>query len=128
MPASQLKASTTGRALLPLSPSQASSPNRNTAHTATPPAAALPAANHHPCLRPATQTPYVPPIQHIQPYELVVDQPLSATPNAVDRWHVQPDMTVIYERRTGKFEEARVLTASTLRDTSLWVKVPPALT
>jgi hypothetical protein len=46
-------------------------------------------------------------------------------PNAVDRWHVQPDMTVIYERRPGQFEEARVLTASTLRDSPLWIEVPP---
>ena len=46
-------------------------------------------------------------------------------PNAVDRWHVLPDMTVIYERRPGEFEEARVLTASTLRDRPLWVEAPP---
>lgn len=39
---------------------------------------------------------------------VVADQP-----NAVDRWHVLPDMTVIYERKPGEFEEARVLTAST---------------
>lgn len=45
-------------------------------------------------------------------------------PNAVDRWHVMPDMTVIYERRPGEFEEARVLTASTLRDRPLWVVIP----
>ncbi len=32
--------------------------------------------------------------------------------NAVDRWHVLPDMTVIDERRPGEFEEARVLTAA----------------
>ncbi|SFW50239.1 hypothetical protein [Amycolatopsis australiensis] len=44
-------------------------------------------------------------------------------PNAVDRWHVLPDMTVIYERRPGEFEEARVLTASTLRDRPAWVEV-----
>jgi hypothetical protein len=49
---------------------------------------------------------------------VVADQP-----NAVDRWHVLPDMTVIYERRTGEFEEARVLTASTLRDRPLWVEL-----
>jgi hypothetical protein len=48
---------------------------------------------------------------------VVADQP-----NAVDRWHVLPDMTVIYERRPGEFEEARVLTASTLRDRPLWVE------
>ncbi|OXM63091.1 hypothetical protein [Amycolatopsis vastitatis] len=42
---------------------------------------------------------------------------------AVDRWHVLPDMTVIYERRPGEFEEARVLTASTLRDRPSWVEV-----
>lgn len=39
-----------------------------------------------------------------------------AQPTAVDRWHVLPDMTVIYERRSGEFEQARVLTAATLRD------------
>jgi hypothetical protein len=47
---------------------------------------------------------------------VVADQP-----DAVDRWHLMPDMTVIYERRPGEFEEARVLTASTLRDRPLWV-------
>jgi hypothetical protein len=43
--------------------------------------------------------------------------------DAVDRWHVMPDMTVIYERRPGEFEEARV----TLRDRPLWVALtnPP---
>jgi predicted Rdx family selenoprotein len=49
---------------------------------------------------------------------VVADQP-----NAGDRWHVLPDMTVIYERRPGEFEEARVLTASTLRDRPLWVEL-----
>ncbi|MET8848018.1 hypothetical protein [Amycolatopsis sp. NPDC004625] len=44
--------------------------------------------------------------------------------NAVDRWHVLPDSTVVYERRPGEFEEARVLTASTLRNRPLWVEVP----
>ncbi|WP_410640706.1 hypothetical protein [Amycolatopsis sp. lyj-346] len=44
-------------------------------------------------------------------------------PNAVDRWHVLSDMTVIYERRPGEFEEARVLTASTLRDRPLWAEL-----
>ncbi|MCR6485527.1 hypothetical protein M8542_22110 [Amycolatopsis sp. OK19-0408] len=43
-------------------------------------------------------------------------------PNAVDRWHVQPDATVIYERRPGEFEESRMLTASTLRDSPLWIE------
>jgi len=50
---------------------------------------------------------------------VVADQP-----HAVDRWHVLPDMTVIYERRPGEFEEARVLTAATLRDRPLWVEAP----
>lgn len=50
---------------------------------------------------------------------IVVDHP-----NAVDRWHVLSDMTVIYERRPGEFEESRVLTASTLRDRPLWTELP----
>ena len=49
---------------------------------------------------------------------VVADQP-----NAVDRWHVLPDMTVVYERRPDEFEEARVLTASTLRDRPTWQEV-----
>ncbi|WP_410616339.1 hypothetical protein [Amycolatopsis sp. lyj-109] len=49
---------------------------------------------------------------------------VAGQPNAVDRWHVLPDMTVIYERRPGEFEEARVLTATTLRDQPLWTEVP----
>lgn len=53
---------------------------------------------------------------------VVADQP-----NAVDRWHVLPDMTVIYERRPGEFEEARVLTAATLRDRPLWVELTTGL-
>ncbi len=51
---------------------------------------------------------------------VVADQP-----HAVDRWHVLPDMTVIYERRPGEFEEARVLAASTLRDRPAWTEVTP---
>ncbi|MFG1642642.1 hypothetical protein ACGFMK_20315 [Amycolatopsis sp. NPDC049252] len=51
---------------------------------------------------------------------VVTDQP-----NAVDRWHVLPDMTVIYERRPGEFEEARVLTASTLQNHPAWTEVAP---
>ncbi|UOZ09381.1 hypothetical protein [Amycolatopsis sp. WQ 127309] len=50
---------------------------------------------------------------------VVVDQP-----SAVDRWHVLPNMTVIYERRPGEFEEARVLTAATLRSRPPWTELP----
>lgn len=49
---------------------------------------------------------------------VVADQP-----DAVDPWHVLLDMTVIYERRPGEFEEAYVLTASMLRERTLWVLV-----
>jgi hypothetical protein len=45
-------------------------------------------------------------------------------PHAADRWHVLPDMTVIYDRRPGEFEEARVLTTSTLRNRPLWTELP----
>ncbi|WP_086840620.1 hypothetical protein [Amycolatopsis kentuckyensis] len=48
---------------------------------------------------------------------------VAGQPNVVDRWHVLPDMTVIYERRPGEFEEARVLAATTLRDRPLWVEL-----
>lgn len=48
-----------------------------------------------------------------------------AQPTAVDRWHVLPDMTVIYERRSGEFEQARVLTAATLRDRPALDRTPP---
>lgn len=51
---------------------------------------------------------------------------VASQPNAVDRWHVQPDMTVIYERRPGEYEEARVLTASTLRGSPCGSRCHPA--
>ena len=44
-------------------------------------------------------------------------------PNAVDKWHVLPDSTVIYERRPGVFELSRILTASTLRDRPTWTEL-----
>lgn len=46
--------------------------------------------------------------------DVVADQPIS-----VDRWHLLSDMTVFYERRPSEFEEAHVLTATTLRDRPL---------
>jgi hypothetical protein len=39
----------------------------------------------------------------------------TARPCSTERWHVLADgVTVIYERRPGEFESARILTAETL--------------
>jgi hypothetical protein len=48
----------------------------------------------------------------------------TARPESTERWHVLADgVTVIYERRPGEFEPARVLTAETLARRDAWTVV-----